>query len=788
MTSIAASATRSGLTLSQRVKRLTPTGPDLVDATLLTSSLMVALLGFRTTFDSPRYLAVGAVGILLGLMVAHLANVLRQPWITVMGMAVAAFFLAGGATALREGTIAGLIPSVDTLKGLAAVSVDGWKQMLTTLPPVDGDGQLVVLPYLLALLASASGFALARRSRQVMAPLIAPALLMAAVILLGTIEPAAATLQGIGLALLVIVWGVVRHRRTVSLVGTGRPSRTQAMLATGLVALSLSASYLIAGSLPGSERERIVLRTYVQPPFDVTAYPSPLAGFRKYTEGAKQLWDQELVTVSGAPAGTLMRFAVLDDFNGTVWSAGSPAPVSGFQRVGSVIPNVRRGDEVTATLTIGAAYAAVSDVNVWLPAPGAASRVEFAGPQARSHEATFRYNLGTSQGVLPDRLKVGDVVTVTSTPLPTYTVGNPFGPSTSTTLDPTAYTFVAGPTTKWIGKEGALADQVAAIAKAMRSGAYSDGTRTGETHYLPGHGTGRLTKFVASPQIVGNDEQYAATFALAMAQLGIPARVVFGAPVPTDLIIRGKDVHAWVEINTSEAGWQVVPFAAFTPDRTKRPTVLPPDTVTEVNAAVVPPPNAVKPPGSIEALADSDPSASRPPTKSANGFVIPEIVILIAKIVGIPLLMMAVFAAVVLALKGRRRRLRRTRGPADQRVASAWRELVDTATDLGVTPRPGQTRRETARELDRFHVRELADRVDAGVFGADQPTDAEVTALWGDVDRHRRTMARATKRFGRLRSALNPKSLLRRPGRIDFVSVAQRIPAPKIPRLSGGRA
>ena len=79
--------------------------------------------------------------------------------------------------------------------------------------------------------------------------------------------------------------------------------------------------------LPGSDdADRTVWRTALEPPFDVSQFPSPLAGFRKYTEpNASELFDKTLFEVSGLPEGTPVRLATLDTFDGSVWGAGNVA-------------------------------------------------------------------------------------------------------------------------------------------------------------------------------------------------------------------------------------------------------------------------------------------------------------------------------------------------------------------------------------------------------------------------------------------------------------------------------
>ena len=155
------------VTMTARLVALRPSAADVFDALFLVGLVMLAILGFATSFDSPRYLIVALAGVLLGVLAAHLANVLRWHWLSVIAMGAAAYLLLGGAIALRDDLILGVIPSVATLTGLSAITVNGWKELLTTLPPVAGDGPFVALPYLLAVIAGAGGFSIARRTRSI---------------------------------------------------------------------------------------------------------------------------------------------------------------------------------------------------------------------------------------------------------------------------------------------------------------------------------------------------------------------------------------------------------------------------------------------------------------------------------------------------------------------------------------------------------------------------------------------------------------------------------------------
>ena len=71
--SVTANRTKARLAVTGR-----PTREDVVDGGFVLALGLLALWGFHTTFDSPRFLLVSAVGLVLGIVVAHLANVLKQ--------------------------------------------------------------------------------------------------------------------------------------------------------------------------------------------------------------------------------------------------------------------------------------------------------------------------------------------------------------------------------------------------------------------------------------------------------------------------------------------------------------------------------------------------------------------------------------------------------------------------------------------------------------------------------------------------------------------------------------
>ncbi|MDQ2797905.1 MAG: transglutaminase domain-containing protein, partial [Actinomycetota bacterium] len=379
----------------------------LIDIAFVLALTGVALYGFRSTFSGHAYLVAGLVGAGIGVAVSSLVTIARRPVWLVAVLVVVAYFLFVGVLVFRAEATAGFLPNARVLHDAATVPADGWKQLLTTLPPVASGGRLVAIPYLLGLLAGGVGAGTAQRSSTRFAPALAPGLALAAVILLGTAEPAAQVWQGITFGCLVVGWAAIRRPGASPLavkVAPGGPQRL--VIGLTILALAGAGAAMLQPHVSGHDRHRVVLRDYVKPPFDIADYPSPLVGFRKYTKSANLLFDQTLFTVRGLRGATTVRLATLDAYDGSVWGAtngtvqtGTGEPLDAFQRVGSRVDGPDAGRDDTASFSIKAPYAAASDINAWVPGIGALRSIAFHGARAHDHEEAFRYNLATGSGV-----------------------------------------------------------------------------------------------------------------------------------------------------------------------------------------------------------------------------------------------------------------------------------------------------------------------------------------------------------------------------------------------------
>ncbi|MGN0063433.1 MAG: DUF3488 and transglutaminase-like domain-containing protein [Nocardioides sp.] len=778
---------------------LAPQRNTLVDLAFVLLLGTVAISGLGASFSGQGYLVVGVVGLAVAAAVVHLCRAVGWPLVAPAVLLLAFFFLAGGPLTLRSLGNTAFLPTSGTVRSLAEQAIFGWKDFLTTLPPVDGDGPLLVLPLLLGLVGGMLGTAAAlarvrRPALSVALPVVAMTVLMVGVILLGVRHPSSLLLQGGAFAALSLGWLALRARRFGAVVHGGSRGWGRLAVGTALVLVAAGLALPASALFGDDDADRAVARNWVEPPFEIGRYPSPLAGFRRYVdlkgqERADNVHDEVLFTVDGAPAGTRFRFAAMDQYDGMVWGASDdPLPGEGgdsFQRVSSTIDNPAEGEEISATVTVGEGYH-----GVWLPTAGSLQSMEFRFGDPASKRDSFRYNLATSTAVVPSGINPGDTYSFTAVqPDDTLEASMVSGLGAS---DPQGTSFLDAPVAQWT--EGATTDvqRLLAAAKHLRTeGKYSDGVVKAERHYHAGHGLYRLDQeFVGQKTMVGNDEQYAAVMALLAQKLGIPARVVMGAVLPEGGEVRGKDVQAWIEVRAADGTWKTLPTEEFMSD--EPPTQQTPETEEPMSGTVVPPPNPIPPPSDLGDLTDAELKQRRldetDEDEDGAGFTLPAWVGTVAKVVGIPVGLILLVVGSILGLKLLRRRRRRSARTASGRFVGAWSELVDHARDLGHPVPLGATvtRREQARGIGAGDALALARHADSSVFGRTAPEVASATEYWTRIDATRREMSQTVPWHRRALAALNLTTL--RPGRRTGPSAPDGAAPGRLARLAATAA
>ena len=250
----------------------------------------------------------------------------------------------------------------------------------------------------------------------------------------------------------------------------------------------------------------------------------------------------------------------MDAYNGVAWGFGTDSRTSGdsgdvFRRYGSTIQVRPSGPAIQLKVTIGELG------SIWVPEAGDISHISFSGPDSGRLADAFRYDTDTETAVEPIGLNAGDTYTE-SAYLPVV-VASPAA------LDAAAAGTIQIPVTgvppqvqadanSWsAGAHGAYLKVMALAGHLKEVGYFSDGLEN-PTLSLPGHSYGRVLHFLqggglVGSEIVGDGEQYAATLALMANAIGVPARVVLGAPVGNGGVVTGAGVMALSRICWTQA-------------------------------------------------------------------------------------------------------------------------------------------------------------------------------------------------------------------------------------------
>ncbi|MBZ6372369.1 transglutaminase domain-containing protein [Microbacterium aurum] len=745
----------------------------LVDLAAAALMLLVSVIGFAPTFDSPQYLVTALGGLALGLALAWVGA--RQRWgiLSLAGATVGAYIVFGGALALPHTALLGIVPALDTLQQLALGTVTSWKQLLTTVPPVAAsDGHLIV-PFILTLVGGVLTGSLALRARHAAWALLPAAVVLVATILLGVAQPAAPIVQGVLLAVVAIVWLALRRawehdRAAVRVESAGasdaesvRSSRTRRLVAAGAVLAVATGVGVTTAAVAAPPVPRYILRDFVVPPFDITQYPSPLQSFRGYVRDDA---DTTLFTVTGLPEDGRVRLATMDAYDGIVYNvsddgAGSS---SAFTPIRSNMSPAAEGTPATVRVEIGEL------AGVWVPDVGSVRSFAFDGPRAAELARTTHFNDATGTAVAPGGLAAGDAYTMTTVV--------PEQPSDAALAD---VPFAALKMPKQTGIPEKIADLASKAvadaetpierARALESWLHTDGFFShglaDDVLSLSGHGASRITTLFGGDQMIGDDEQYAVAMALMATQLGMPARVVMGWHPGEDgqggavFTATGDNLHAWVEIAFENVGW--VTFDP-TPDEDNQPN----DQTTKPRAN--PKPQVLQPPPPAQEPADLPPAIAEDREQEddeAAGIDWLGPVLLYGGIsLGVLLLLAAPFI-VMGVVKGARRARRRSAARTADRISGGWDELVDSAVDLRAPVVAGATRSESAAVVGAAfaqpRVTELATRADLDVYGPGDPAPEDVEAFWREVDDIVGEMRGSTSLWQRLRARLSLRSLRR---------------------------
>ncbi|MCC2659480.1 MAG: transglutaminase [Arthrobacter sp.] len=761
-----------------------PVWHTALDAGALTVLLGLGVLGFALSFGGdPYYLLAGFGGIILGLAVAALNAHHRLGLLITTALALGAYLVLGSALAVPEAAIAGVIPSPESLRTLLLGVVFSWKDMLTVGVPVGTAGGVLIVPFLSSLIAALVAGILAWRIRSPYWPLLPVLVLFVTGIAFSTNAGFLTAERGMALTVVGIAWATFRRdclrrsdARKVSVNApqpdAGAPRARMRRLAAGAGVIAATVGITAAVSpLVSAGDERRVLRNVVVPPFDPKDYVTPLASFRNYVKDKK---DDPLFAVKGLPKDARVRLGALDSFNGTNYTM-DPNGSGNFSKVGDAKSiNTLADSEGSVPTKDYTLDITVEDYQGFF-VPGGRKTTGLSFAQGSSNAASGLYfNSGTDTAVTTKGLSKGDSYTVqVSDPvklehgqLTQYDFAKVSLPAT-TDVPP-----VVGAQANDLAADAPTpVDQVRQIeAHFQKKGAFSNGLiADGQLPSVSGHSAARIRDLLTAKQMLGDDEQYAVAMSLMLRHLGIPSRVVMGFyPDPKspengagEIKVLGKDVHAWVEVAFDRVGW-----VAFDPTPPKDNVPIPPDPENKSK----PKPQVLQPPPPPQEPADlppdSSPDALDADEKKTNPWLFWGPLLSAIGIAMIPLGILALPLVLIAVLKARRRKSRFAGGHPAQRVGGGWNEVLSLATDLGANVDSRATRRESATVVaEAFPAAGtttmlLAQRADASIFGAGQPSEEDVREYWTIVDGSLKDMTGTLGFWRRQQARFSPRSLL----------------------------
>jgi len=751
----------------------------LLDAGFFALAMAVASSSFWPIHASLSLVVAVGVALIAGMAVATVGALYRWPAWGVGLATVGVYLLLGVPVAVPGRAFLGVFPTVPGLAELVSAAALGWKELLTVSLPV-GDYQSLLVPaFLLVLVGSVAGFSVLLRAPLGEFGILAPVVVYLAGIILGP-DVAVLPLPGaLGLFVVILVFLAWRRRwrRARALQALGGPpiSRTDALhdrrrhalrTATGaavILAVAVVGGVGASAALPATG-SRDVLRTAVPAPFDPRAYPSPLSSFRRYF--APERVDRTMLTVSGAEAGDRLRIATLDTYDGVVYTVGSGSVTSAsgtFTRLPAPIDRSdSTGRSVRLDVTVGAYR------GVFVPDAGDLESLAFEGSDAPDRQDAFVFNAtsGTA-AVLPglaegDRYRLdavvpGDVATDDLDDLEPGTAPVPDAAVVPDELSATLDTYASGLRTP--GERLA-----AAIAGLQQNGYVSHGGED-EPFSRSGHSADRLSELLTAQPMLGDAEQYAVTAALMARELGFPARVVVGFVVPDDASgtaqLAGSDLSAWIEVDAAGRGWVAVDP---NPEIRDIPESQPddPTTVSRPQSVVPPPPDEQVEPDEVlppDVAEEDQPPA--PPVWLA-------VLLVVARVLGTVLLVLAILAApflTVIGAKWARRRRRRSAERPLERITGGWDEFADAALDYGVDAPATATRNELALAVGGRPPLVLASVVDRATFSPGEPEPVLADRVWMSVGDLREDLARGRTRWERLKALVSLRSFLVRAAR-----------------------
>jgi transglutaminase-like putative cysteine protease len=740
----------------------------------LAAMSVASLLSLRRVFESGSFLAPTIASVLLAHLLAALLRRRRVPQAVTLPVTAVVAVLFVAWTRLRATTTLGFLPTPESLtlaREQIREALEVFGEVTPPAPVLPGFVLIACLgAWMMALTADLAAF----RARAQLEALIPAATLFVFGGALGTGG------NRLGVAALFIGATLLHWLSQRALAAASSPTwlasargvSTRPLLRVGtvLVAVGVLAAVVVGPRLPGADADAIVpWRASDRDTPDARITVSPLVDIKS------RLVDQSNTVVFRVRSSeaAYWRLTSLEEFNGSQWTSnGEYEPALG--RLGSDVDASR-----ARTRRVRASFEIAQLSQFWLPAPfrpvaldGTDARYDTDSNSFVTEEETatgLTYAVTAAVPVLTDEELARVAPIAPRSVVGEYTeLPDGFSPA----VQRLAGEIIRGTTTQF--------EKARALQDHFRGGSFTYDLGVDE-----GHGENALERFLFETRR-GYCEQFAGAYAAMARAVGLPSRVAVGfTPGERDAqsgeyVVRGLNGHAWPEIYLDGFGWVAfeptpgrgmpgaeaytdVPAAQAQPPEAATTTTLPEQ---------APAPGAESTTTTAVAPGVTDPGA----TPDDEGSAWPRILALtVAAVVGIPLLWVALLAAVRMTRRRRRRRAATTPGA---RVLVAWDEATEALARAGAVPNPWETPSEFAGRaagatgVDLRLLGGLAGLTTRVVYGADPvaPTAADQAAVVAATVASE-TGARLSGRT-RLRLLVDPRPLL--PARRAHVDVRAR--------------
>ncbi|RLP76083.1 transglutaminase domain-containing protein [Mycetocola tolaasinivorans] len=735
---------------------------------LLTLLVLAAATPLWSLYADPAILRLVGVSAAVALGLGMLARVGRWPGAVVIAVSAIVLIVLAVPLGVPSRAEFGVVPTVDGLREAAWAAVAGWKQIVTVEPPL-GTYRGVLVPALIVVFGCAmAAHWLLDRTRSRGWSLLPVVVILGFGIAMGPSDPPLTVASGIALAGCGLLWGTLLTLGVFARARGDAPTRggfaarsSRGMSALLVVGIAASAG-LAAGIAVEPRLDREVARTRVVAPFDPRQFVSPLVAYRNSVTSPANAQTQ--LEIEGVPAGTRVRLATLDDYDGQVFSSGagaseteSAAGAGSYRQVPVRMSDPEPGDPVSVRITVRELS------GVWLPIVGSPRSVAFADIDRAEH---FYYNGPANAAALAEGITPGLTYSLETVLPEDLDDGALAGLRPGTALQSDAPVSPAlleqaaeGFAPTWLTPGERLLE----ITRWLRSG-YISHSGEGEPFTRPGHSAGRLNVLAESAPLMGDAEQYSTALAVLARGIGFPSRVVLGYVANSERIL-GDDLTAWTEVQDASGRWIGI-------DPVPLVREIPPDEETPVEAQPQPETVLPPPPAIIEDPLDSratddegTPEEEEPAEWLATLLAIWHggwPVLLAAVILFLPLWGLAL-------VRGVRRRRRRRRDRARRTLVGGWNEVRDALIDRGTDVPVSATRFETVRAWSSadpratpetaVRVSVLAERANAAEFARDQVSTAEVSAYWAELRQELRALSAGEGPWARFRRFLTARSI-----------------------------